>query len=461
MAVTSIHPIKSTLVKALEYITDSQKTDEQLLVSGYLCDTDSSNAAKDFAAIRKLGTGRSSVLAQHLIQSFLPGETTPEQAHEIGMELAERYLRGQYQFVLATHVDKGHIHNHLIFNNTNYDNHRTFETNENRGKDTWKDLQQISDQICADHNLFIIPNPDLKKGKSWYEWQRDQNGESWKNKLKHRIDSAVMASNNFEEFLEELRKRNVEYSYQPHRKISLKFRLTDEGQERWTRAKTLGWYYEPEQLKKRIANYSAFIRGELDFSPKPKLIDTTAGRYAEAPGLQHWAMLRNMQEASKMINFLTAHGLTSVQDLESRTVLEFGRRMKLVADLNAIQQQIDTIADSISLIRKYRKLRPIYEQSFTATFRKKFEVDHKKELEEYARIESTMAKRFPDHVVPKLERLQQERDALIQQRNALNEEYKSCKREIQELEKARETIEQYLQVADPTREGSQKKETLE
>ena len=456
MAVTQYHAIKSTVEKAIHYIVNPDKTDGQILVSSFMC-SDDEQAAEDFAIVRQLGTRNGSVLAQHLIQSFLPDETTPEQAHEIGVKLAERFLKGHYQYVLATHVDKHHIHNHLIFNNVSFDNYRTFNMNENRGKHAWKVLQQISDQICREQELYVIPNPEQRKGKGWYEWQHDQQGSSWKKQLKHGIDEAIMASSSLSDFWEECRKRNIEFQYRPDRRISLKFRLTDAGQEKWTRARTLGWYYEPEQIEKRIANYAAFVRGEINYAPKTKIIDTTQERFAEAPGLERWAMLRNMQEASRMINFLTERGLTSPDDLNDRAVHEFDRRMKLVADLNEIQKKLDRVTDDISLIKRYRRLRPVYEASFTAAFRKKYAADHAAELQEYDTTEKQMQARFPDHSVPKIERLEQEKARLTEQRKQLNEEYKGCKAEIAELEKARETIAEYLKQAEPNRT----KDTLE
>lgn len=456
MAVTQYHAIKSTVEKAIRYIVNPDKTEDQILVSSFLC-SDDEHAAEDFAVVRRLGTRNGSVLAQHLIQSFLPEETTPEQAHEIGIRLAERFLKGQYQYVLATHVDKHHIHNHLIFNNVSFDNHMTFNSNENRGKHAWKVLQQISDEICREQQLYVIPNPDQRKGKSWYEWQHDQQGSSWKKRLRHGIDEAIMSSGSMADFWEECRRRNIEFQYRPDHRISLKFRLTEAGQEKWTRARTLGWYYEPEQIEKRIENYAAFIRGEISYEPKTKLIDTAQPRFAEAPGLERWAMLRNMQEASRMINFLTAHGLTSPDDLNDRAVHEFDRRMKLVADLNATQQKIDGVSDDIALIRRYRKLRPVYEASFTATFRKKYAAEHAEELRQYDAAEKQMQERFPTHSVPKIERLEQERAKLTEQRLQLNEEYKSCKEEIAELERARATIDEYLNQTDQNKT----KDTLE
>lgn len=266
-----------------------------------------------------------------------------------------------------------------------------------------------------------------------------------------------MSSSNLSEFWEECRKRNIEFQYRPDRRISLKFRMTDAGQEKWTRARTLGWYYEPEQIEKRIANYAAFVRGEINYAPRTKIIDTSQERFAEAPGLERWAMLHNMQEASRMINFLTERGLTSPEDLNDRAVHEFDRRMKLVADLNETQQKIDRITDDIALITRYRKLRPVYEASFTATFRKKYAADHAQELQQYDAAEKQMQARFPEHSVPKIERLEQEKARLTELRRTLNEDYKSCKAEIAELEKARETITEYLRQT----ETSHTKDTLE
>lgn len=456
MAVTQYHAIKSTVEKAIHYIVNPEKTDGQIFVSSFMC-SDDEQAAEDFEIVRQLGTRNGDVLAQHLIQSFMPNETTPEQAHEIGMKLAEQFLKGHYQFVLATHVDKQHIHNHLIFNNVSFDNHRTFNMNENRGKHAWKTLQQISDEICREQQLYVIPNPEQRKGKCWYEWQHDQKGSSWKKQLKHGIDEAIMASSNLSEFWEECRKRNIEFQYRPDHRISLKFRMSDAGQEKWTRARTLGWYYEPEQIEKRIANYVAFVRGEINYAPKTKIIDTSQERFTEAPRLERWAMLHNMQEASRMINFLTERGLTSPEDLNDRAVHEFDRRMKLVADLNDTQQKIDRITDDVTLITRYRKLRPVYEASFTATFRKKYAADHAQELQQYEAAEKQMQARFPNHSVPKIERLEQEKVRLTELRRTLNEEYKSCKDEITKLEKARETVAEYLDQTDPDRT----KDTLE
>jgi hypothetical protein len=134
MAVTKIKQIYTTERDALSYILTDLKTDNGELTEFGLCRNSAAKAAKDFADIRGQGSGRSKILAEHIIQSFAPGEVTRDEAFEIGKQLTARLLHGEYQYVLATHIDKEHIHNHLIFNNISLANFKTFETNENRGK---------------------------------------------------------------------------------------------------------------------------------------------------------------------------------------------------------------------------------------------------------------------------------------------------------------------------------------
>ena len=128
MAITKIHPIKSTLNLAIDYIVNGDKTDEQLLVSTHKCHE--STAHTQFLRIRNNAGTKGTVLARHLIQSFLPGETSPELAHQIGMELCKKILKDEYEFILSTHIDKGHIHNHIIFNNVNMITGRCYQSNK-------------------------------------------------------------------------------------------------------------------------------------------------------------------------------------------------------------------------------------------------------------------------------------------------------------------------------------------
>lgn len=205
MATTKIYPITTTEAKALAYIANPDKTNNGVLILTSGCSEDPYQASRDFEEIRKLGTGLSTVLSQHFIQSFAPGEITSEQALQVGKEMCERFLKGEYQYFLAVHNDRDHIHLHVIFNNVNQWNGRTFETNEDR-RYTQKDrsynkLREISDKVCKEHNLSVIIRPEPDKGMSYWEWAMKRQWLSWKAKLKYAIDMVAKQSDDFDDFL--------------------------------------------------------------------------------------------------------------------------------------------------------------------------------------------------------------------------------------------------------------------
>ena len=181
MAVTKTHPIKSTLKAAIDYICNPEKTDGKLLVSSYGCAAETADI--EFAWTRRHAIDKGTNLGRHLIQAFQPGEVTPEQAHEIGMKLAKEILGGKYEFVLTTHIDKDHVHNHLIFNAVSFADYKHYHSN----KRSYHYIRRTSDRLCKEHGLsVIIPGQD--KGKSYIEHQAAQNGTSYKAKLRAAID---------------------------------------------------------------------------------------------------------------------------------------------------------------------------------------------------------------------------------------------------------------------------------
>ena len=243
MAVTKTHPIKSTLKAAIDYICNPEKTDGKLLVSSYGCAAETADI--EFAWTRRHAIDKGTNLGRHLIQAFQPGEVTPEQAHEIGMELAKEILGGKYEFVLTTHIDKDHVHNHLIFNTVSFADHKHYHSN----KRSYHYIRRTSDRLCKEHGLsVIIPGKD--KGKSYIEHQAAQNGTSYKAKLKAAIDRLLPACSDLEELLRRLQREG--YEIKRGKYISAKA----PDQERFTRLKTLGVDYTEEALADRIAGGS-------------------------------------------------------------------------------------------------------------------------------------------------------------------------------------------------------------
>ena len=190
------------------------------------------------------------------MQSFAPGEVTPEQAMQIGEELCDRYLKGDYQYVLAVHSDRQHIHTHIIFNNTNLYNGLSFTTEHNQGKKTeraWAELRQLSDEICTEHGISVISEPEKGHGVSHFERDMQKEGKSWKEKLRVRIAEVMLYSHDFKDFLEKCSECGIEYVYKPSNKVKLKFRLSGDGQQKFTRADTLGADFTPERITEQIA----------------------------------------------------------------------------------------------------------------------------------------------------------------------------------------------------------------
>ena len=189
-----------------------------------------------------------------MIQSFAPGEVTPEQAMQIGEELCDRYLNGDYQYVIAVHNDKDHLHCHVIFNNTNLYNGLSFTTEHNQGRKSeraWAELREISDEICKEHGISLI---DPKgKGISYLERLKQQEGKSWKEKLRNRIAEVMFYSRDFADFLRNCTASGIEYVYTPKNKYKLKFKLSGDGQQIFTRAETLGEDYTAERIAEQIA----------------------------------------------------------------------------------------------------------------------------------------------------------------------------------------------------------------
>ena len=230
--------------KAIAYILNPEKTDEKLLVSSYGCASET--AAREFEWTRKIaeqkGMNPVRIIARHVIQSFEIGEVTPELAHEIGKQFADEILGGKYEYVLTTHIDKDHVHNHLIFNAVDFVDYHAYKSY----KRIYYDMREVSDRLCKENGLSVIP-PSQNKGMSYKEYTEAKRGTSWKQKLKQTIDRLVITAKDYDGFLRLMQEAG--YEIKPGKYIS--FRA--EGQERFTRSKTIGENYTEERIKERIA----------------------------------------------------------------------------------------------------------------------------------------------------------------------------------------------------------------
>lgn len=466
MATTKIFSITTTEAKALAYISNPSKTENGRFLDTFGCSSDPDKAAEEFADIRQMGTGRSTVLCQHFIASFMPGEITPEKAFEVGKQLCEKMLHDEYQYMLAVHVDKEHIHLHCIFNNTNMIDGLTFETHENQGKINerkWKILRENSDELCLENGLSVIRNPEQGKGKSHYEWDMNRQGLSWKAKLKYAIDRAVKDSENFEDFLQKCSENGVLVNYDPTHKIDLKFMLEEQKinnpKAKFTRAKTLGWYYETEQIKRRIDMYNGIVK----HPKRTKIIRTDTTKMQGSYGLKKWADIQNMKEASKVINILTKYGVEDNVDLENKALTDFAKMAALSEELNSLNTRIEDLSLKIKTAETYVKFKPFADEMKTLDGRKKdkFAKVHADKISKFKKAKDMLFQMFPDGRTLSPESMSKKRNALIKERSEKNEEYKQLKSRVNELNYARQSLNEYIRNERDVLQHKRKKGDLE
>ena len=299
MAYTKIHAIKATVDKAIDYICNPDKTDEQIYVSSYACAPET--AAIDFKYTLDHCRENSPNKAYHLIQAFAPGEVSYEEAHRIGKELADKVLEGKYSYVLTTHIDKGHIHNHIIFCAADNIEHNKYHD----CKQSYYHIRKLSDELCKEHNLSIII-PGGERGKKYKEWQSEQNGSTWKTQLRRDINFCIKSASTYEDFLLLMRAKGYEIkgeSFEESAAKYISFRPLDK--ERFVRGstKSLGKEYTKERIRERIEmkRERKSVIPKKDYSVR-RLIDTSDEKFQSSPGLQQWATIENLKIAAQSYN---------------------------------------------------------------------------------------------------------------------------------------------------------------
>ena len=367
MAITKTHPIKSTLKAAIDYICDPSKTDGKLLVSTYGCTAETADIEFGWTRRHAIDRGYSYNLGRHLIQAFSPGEVSPEEAHEIGMQLAKEVLGGKYEFVLTTHVDKGHIHNHLIFNAVSFVDHKHYHSN----KRSYHFIRRTSDRLCQEHGLSVIV-PGQDKGKSYIEHTAAKAGTSYKARLKAAIDRLIPACKDLEDLLAHLQQEG----YEIKRGKYISCRASD--QERFTRLKTLGIDYTEEAISSRIAGGTRPSRKPKQRDDRIKLLMDIQSK--QGAGLQHWAKLQNLKEAAKTVNFLTEHGISSYEELETKLAALIDTRDSTLASIKETESRIADLSLIDKYATTYRKYKPLYDKYKESSDKEKFLRGHESKI---------------------------------------------------------------------------------
>ena len=437
MAVTKIKAIRGTLSKAIAYILNPEKTDEKLLVSSYGCASET--AAREFEWTRKIaeqkGMNPVRIIARHVIQSFEIGEVTPELAHEIGKQFADEILGGKYEYVLTTHIDKDHVHNHLIFNAVDFVNYHAYKSY----KRIYYDMREVSDRLCKENGLSVIP-PSQNKGMGYKEYTEAKRGTSWKQKLKQTIDRLVITAKDYDDFLRLMQEAGYEIKTGKY----ISFRA--EGQERFTRSKTIGENYTEERIKERIAGRTP-RRSRKQTAPKGiSLIGDIQERIRliDSKGYEYKAKLTILKEAARTLNYLTENNLLQYADLERKVEDVHSSYDRTGKELKGVEARLREVQPLIKNISNYQRLKPVYDAFQKAKDKLGFKAKHEAELVIFEAARSTLLAMQGDEKLPSLKTLQAEQQRLLDEQQRLYDERAKLKKEVKQIETIKSNVDTFL-----------------
>ena len=423
------------------YILNPTKTDGGRLVSAHGCDPATAAAEMLLTRRQYLDAGGwvpgndKEVLAYHIRQAFKPGEITPEDANRIGRELAERFTKGRYQFIVATHIDRGHVHNHIIFAAVSEDAGRRFRD----FLGTAKAVRKISDRLCLENGLSVIENP--KRGRKDYgKWLGDQRPLSAQEKVRDAIDAALAQ----------------------RRGSSLSFLAP--GQEKATRCrkKTLGDDYTPEAIQERIEGRRVVSSSRSKAPAKPArkvnlLIDIQSKLQAgKGAGYAQWAKVFNLKQMAQTISFLEENGLLEYDALAARAAEGTARFNELSGTIKRTEGRMAEIAALQKQIVNYSKTRDVYAAYRKAGYSKKFLAAHETEILLHKAAKAAFDKLCLQKL-PTYKTLQAEYAGLLAEKKKAYAEYAAAKKEMQAVLTAKANVDRLLG-APPERPEQEKEQ---
>lgn len=465
MATTRIIPMHQNKGKTVaqclsartDYAKNPDKTNAGALVSSFACDPKTVDAEfmlakREYRTI----TGRiqaRDVIAYQVRQSFKPGEITPEEANRVGYEFASRFLKENHAFIVATHIDKAHIHNHIIWNSTNLDCTRKF-------RNFWgstKAIQRLSDTICLEHGLSVIEHPK-EKGVHYGKWLGDQKAPSHREQLRATIDAVLERKpTTWEAFVKQL--QNDGYAVKAGKQLSVR----GENQKRFIRLDTLGDGYSQNEL-------TAILSGERKHTPQKRtlpqkqerevnlLLDIQAKlREGKGAGYERWAKKFNLKQMAQTLNYLTENGLTDYKALEAKAEDVSQHTDTLLAQVKASEKRLSEIAVLRTHIVNYLKTRDVYVAYRKAGYSAKYLATHEPEILLHQAAKKAFDAQKPDKL-PTIKSLNAEYAALLSQKKTDYAEYRKSRTETRELLTAKANIDALLGTEKPT---VQKEKSLE
>jgi len=437
MAYTKIHAIKATIDKAIDYICKPDKTDDKIFISSYACSPET--ASYDFKYTLDHCRENSPNMAYHLIQAFAPGEVTFEEAHAIGQELADRVLEGKYSYVVTTHIDKGHVHNHILFCASDNIEHNKYHD----CKKTYYRIRHLSDELCKEHNLSII-SPAGQRGKKYNEWQADKQGNSIKSQLRKDIRHAIKSSSTYDEFLLLMRAKGYEIkgeNFGEEARKYISFRHSNQYKFIRGSARSLGKEYTKERIIERIKQKqeSNAAIPKKDYSSR-KLIDISGEKFVNSPRLKHWATIENLKIAAANYS-----EINSITELEHKISIQTQAGKSAKQSVVELEHRIKDLSEIIKYAEQYKANRPYniaYKKSKNpdAYFRK-----YENQIILYGGAKHMFEQAGINLKSLNVNKLKSEYEEFTKQKSELTATYKKCEKEVYILTQKLEKISQYLE----------------
>ena len=437
MAATRLIPLHvnkgKTIAQSLgdrtDYAKNPEKTEKGELVTGYQCDPMTVDeefmlSKRQYAQI----TGRRQkheVIAYQIRQSFKPGEITPEEANRLGHELALRFTKGKYAFIVATHTDRAHVHNHIVFNSTSIDATRKF-------KNFWLSsfaLQRVSDLICLENGLSVIaPKPYKERTKRTAYPRRVKNRDV----LCEDIDLILQKKpESIDAFLQELQQLNYEIKYGKH--ISVR----GKNQTRFIRLSSLEDGYTEADLRahflgQREHKPAAKQRSRTNARPFNLVIDIQNKLQSKGVGYQRWASVYNLKQMSKTLLFLRDHKIESMEQLDQMVMQQVAKRDALLTSIQQSEKRLVEIGTLKKHIINYSKTRSTYKEYRKAGYSKKFLEAHREEITLH-KVAKAAFDELGVKKIPKVKELSIEYAEVLTAKKQTYTEYRQVKNEAQEL----------------------------
>lgn len=451
--------IGTAIEDIIDYVKNPEKTDHGKLITSWQCDSRTADAEFLLSKqqyIKKTGRirGEDDVIAYHLRQSFRPGEITQEEANRLGCELARRFTKGNHAFIVCTHIDKAHIHNHIIWNSTALDESRKF-------RNFWgstRAIRRLNDTICIQNGYSIVENPKAK-GKSYDKWLGDQKKPSHRERICFAIDDALAKNpESFDALLELLHQAGYEIK---QGKVPS---LRGSEQRNYIRMDTLGAGYSPDDLRAIIAGtrtHTPKKRSVLDTPAKPSgslLIDIqTKLQEGKGAGYAKWAKSFNLKQMSQTMIYLEENGLLDLNTLNAQATVASATYHDLSRKIKNAEQRMTEIKILQQHIVNYSKTRNVYVGYRKAGYSKKYLAEHEADI----LLHKAAKKYFDDQGLEKLptyQSLQKEYAELMTQKKSMYSDYKKAQEKMRELQTAKANVDRILNMEIPESEKEKESE---